>query len=279
MLRYLEHLSERDLELIARAEELSAGAAPLRARLAEQPGLLDQLLGSPRLFEVVFSQEDIGPRVTPFLAFGALVHRLNRDLAEATHVPEWAGPGRRLPVFDPGSLQEFVDESARRFFLIELLASFTKVTSGTMWVRTQRGYRRRRFSELDPVRMAEMVELLPASQRPAGYRRLGDVALFLAGVFPDYTARHPLAATEREHLARSAGITPIEALREDLGFHDAAGAAWYRRAVDAAADLVGTGPEFLRDVADRFPQARRILNLLADRYLFRHDLGLMGPAA
>jgi hypothetical protein len=64
---------------------------------------------------------------------------------------------------------------------------------------------------------------------------------------------------------------------EDLAFHEEAGAAWYRRAVDAAVAAVGAGPELLRDVADHFQQARRILNHLTDRYL--HGGGPSGLAA
>ena len=59
---------------------------------------------------------------------------------------------------------------------------------------------------------------------------------------------------------------------------EVAGAAWYRRSVDEANGAFATGPTFLRTLADRFTEARRILNYLADRYLFRHELGLVGDA-
>ncbi len=277
-LLYLEHLTEHDLDLLAQVAGGDEQGRSLRAHLGRHPEEIDELLADPQVFETIFGR-DIGSRVSPFLTFGVIVNRSARDLRSASFVPEWAGPGRRLPVFDVGSLRDFLDEATRRFFLIELLASFTKVASGSMWVRTRRGYRRRRFSELDPVRLAELVDQLPAAQRPAGYRRLGDVALFLSGVFPDHTARHPLGAHQREHLARSAGISPQAALdpSHHLGVYEAAGAGWYRRAVDAAAAAVGVGPEFLLDVADNFHHARRVLNLLTDRYLFRFDSGLVGP--
>ncbi len=244
--------------------------------------LLDDILAHPRLYEALFGAQsgDIGPRVTPFLAFGVLVNRTTQDLRTESYVPEWTAPNRRLPVFDVASLRSFLDEGTRRFFLIEFLASFTRVASGGMWVRTRKGYRRKRYSELDPVRFAELVDRLPASHRAGGYRRLGDVALFLSGVFPDHTARNPLGELDRERLARSAGVDGTEpvANADDLRFHEVVGAGWYRRAVDAATATVGAGPEFLLDVADRFHHARRILNYLADRHLSRFDSGLMGPA-
>jgi hypothetical protein len=209
-----------------------------------------------------------------------MVGRMATDLQTASLIPEWSGPGRRLPVFDVEPLREFFADGERRFFLIEFLNSFTTVASGTLLVRTKSGYRYRRFSELDPVVLAEMVEQLPVAERPGGYRRLGDVTLFLCGVFPDYTASHPFDDSQLEWLARSARIAPSECYEEaeDFEFLETAGAAWYRRAVDGAVATMGAGPEFLRNVADRFHQARRILNCFADRFLFHTGLGEVRPS-
>ncbi len=279
-LLYREHLSQRDFELLA--QTAGTDDAALKQRMLERPEAIDELLASRRLFEMIFdpSRELADPGASSFLSFAALVNRSASDLHDATYVSEWSGPGKRLPVFDVDCLRQFLDDGARRFFLIEFLNSFTTVASGTFVVQTREGLRQRRFSELDPVALAEMVELLPPAERPGGYRRLGDVALFLSGVLPDHTASHPYTASQREWLARSAVLGPSEALAEDQALHfmEVAGAAWYRRSVDEAKGGIATGPTFLRTLADRFTEARRILNYLADRYLFRHELGLVGDA-
>ncbi|HEX2404802.1 MAG TPA: hypothetical protein VHM29_08870 [Acidimicrobiia bacterium] len=277
-LLYLEHLSQRDFELLAQTAE--TGGAALKQRMLERPEVIDELLASRRLFDMIFDNtRDLAkPGASSFLSFAALVNRSASDLHDASYVSEWAAPGKRLPVFDVEPLRHFLDDGARRYFLIEFLNSFTSVASGSFVVQTRDGIRRKRFSELDPVALAEMVELLPPAERPGGYRRLGDVALFLSGVLPDHTARHPYTPAQREWLAQSAVLGPVEALAEDQALHfiEAAGAAWYRRSVDESNGRVSTGPTFLRTVADRFSDARRILNYLADRYLFRHELGLVG---
>ena len=283
-LLYLEHLSDRDLEVVAQATGAPGSAVDMRARLREQPEDVDELLSSDALFDVVFGT-DTAPSVvhvgmTPFLVFGVLVNKVAKDLSETAFVPEWVGAGQRLPVFDVETLREFVADGVRRFFLIEFLASFTKIASGAVWVRTSRGYRRRRFSELDPVSLAEMVDALPPQQRPGGYRRLGDVSLFLCGVFPDHTTRNSLGELARARLARSAGVEEGHAFEDDdeVRFFEIVGPGWYGRAVDSASSL-GAGPTYLLDVADHFSDARRLLNFLSDRYLHRLDTGLMHPAS
>jgi hypothetical protein len=280
-LLYLEHLSEQDLRLIARKAGRRAEPEDLRVILRDQPEVIEDVLASPELFDAIFGDgEEVSPGVTPFLIFGALVHQTVRELETANFVTEWTGPGRRLPVFDVSPLREFLSRGTNRFFLIELLASFVNVASGSMWVRTRKGYRRRRYSELDPVQLAEMVDMMPPRERPGGYRRLGDVVLFLSGVFPDHTATHPPALPERERLVASAGLAPATALADgtDLRFHEIVGANWYRRAVESAQLSVGRGPGVLLEVADHFSHARRFLNVLADRHLYRYDGGLMRPS-
>src|SRR5881227_3534877 len=129
---YLEHLSDADLALLSSAGE------PARAVHAD-PERIEALIDSPALFRVLF---------------GA-----------ASFVEEWVGPRQRVPVFDVAGLREFGADPLRRFFLAELLASYTHVASGSVMVQTRRGWRRQRFSELDPLRLIELAELLPEAER------------------------------------------------------------------------------------------------------------------
>jgi hypothetical protein len=167
-LLYLEHLSPGDLELLARIA--GTDGAAIRQRMLQRPAVIDDLLASRRLFDVIFdsSRDLLDPGASSLLAFAALVNRSASDLHEASYVPEWAAPGKRLPVFDVECLREFLADGARRYFLVEFLNSFTTVASGTFLVQTKDGLCRRRFSELDPVGLAEMVELLPPAERPGG---------------------------------------------------------------------------------------------------------------
>lgn len=280
-LLFVERLTEHDLGVLA-AATLAAGGSTndLRRTLSRQPELIDVYLGDPRVYEQVFADVDAEmiPGLSPLLVFAVLVHRTVRDLESVSYVPEWTGAGERLPVFDVDSLREFTEDVVRRHLIIEFLSSFTRVASGSVWVRTRRGYRRRRYSELDPLALAEMVESLPADQRGSGYRRLGDVALFLTGVFPDHTARNPLSPVGRARLACFTGVSGAEDLgAEYVRFLEVVGSRWYDRA--ASSPLPYPAREPLADLAANFSLARRFLNYLADTHLHRHDTGLMNPVS
>lgn len=163
--------------MLAAAAGVSAPAGALRA----DPALVASLLGRAEVHRALFGaggSADLDPRLfaSPYLVFSVLVHRVAAELADEAFVEEWLGPGQVVPVFDVAALRELLADAGRRAFLAELLASYTRVASGSVWQRTPRGWRRRRYSDLDPVQLADLLELVPAAQRPGVCRRLGDLA-------------------------------------------------------------------------------------------------------
>jgi len=261
---YLDQLSDSDLELLA-------SAADARADVGRDPTRLEALIDSPATFRLLFSVPGRDPllRGTPFLIFAVLIHRVVRDLGQASFVEEWVGPRQRVPVFDTAGLKDFGADPLRRFFLAQLLASYTNVASGSMLVKTSRGWRRRRFSELDPMRLIELAELVPEVERPSVYRRLGDLSLFLTGIFPDYAAERLVAERERRGLERA--LRPAD--REQAEGHDGIwlleqlGRRAYRIAQQGA-DRGAPLATVLAEVSENFAAARRVLNFLTDRYLY-----------
>jgi hypothetical protein len=282
---YLEHFTDGDLALLVPHGPDGRPIHELRSTLRHRRGGIDDLLNGPRLFEDVFAgggQADPLVGVSPFLAFAAAVHRTARDLASATYTAEWVGIGRRTPVFDVAGLREFLSRPWHRFFLAELLASYTHVSSGSVLVATRRGLRRQRFSELDPVRLAGLLEVVSPAERPGVLRRLGDLALFLTGVFPDYVARKGFAPIERGRLTRAGTLSPPRqagdrggsrppldpdednavALLEQIGRRS------YRAAFHLIKPPVPGNIAVLGELPDRFGDARRILGVVTERFLF-----------
>ena len=268
---YAGQLTDADLGLLASVAAAGTGAAVDASSLRSDPVTLLRLLEDPGAFRAVIGGRGEAVPASPFLVFAVSVQRAAAELASAGHVPERTGPRQRVPLFDAPALRDFLAAPARRLFLAELLASFTRVASGRYRARVGGRMRTRRFSELDPVRLAGLLEAVPRAERPGVYRRLGDVTLFLTGVFPDYSTAHALGPVNAARLLRAADLpasqqdrlagTPAIELWEHLG------ARWYRAARDlapvATARLTVVG-----EVADRFRQARRVLNHVADQYLF-----------
>ncbi len=169
----LERLSDRDLALLAALAGEPGPAEERAARLRERPADIEELLARPdvfaALYEGVGAREDptvagqaaVDPIVAagPFLAFAVLLAATPALLAGLSFVPERVGRRSVVPVFEIDPLREFVAEPLRRLFLADLLASYTHVASGALWVKGRSGWRHRRFSELDPasVRRADPV--------------------------------------------------------------------------------------------------------------------------
>ncbi|HVG99457.1 MAG TPA: hypothetical protein VM844_01745 [Miltoncostaeaceae bacterium] len=279
---YLAHMGPGDLVLIARlAGRPGLDAGEAAALLRADPALADRVLASPDAADLLLrggdpeADRETLVRTTPFLTFAVAVERVAAELREATYVSEWVGPRQRLPLLGGDDLRELLDDRRRRVFLAALLASYTRVASGSVWRETPRGWRRQRFSELDPVRLAATLEVLPESRHPAVHRRLGDLSLFLAGVFPDHTASRAFRPLDLQRLGRAAAVAgPAgevlgEALetRGGVGLLDHLGPRWYRLAAGAA-PAAAASTRLLEAVAERFVQARRALNVLADRHLW-----------
>jgi hypothetical protein len=193
--------------------------------------------------------------------FAAAVHRVGATLVGRSYVADRAGPRSRVPVFDAPVLAAFATDPVHRLFLAELLASYARVVSGTVWRRGARGWRRQRWNELDLPRLAALMDAVPPPERPGVWRRIGDGALFLAGVFPEYAER-TYGDGGLTRLAPLAGPRegPVTELLEAL-----AGRA-YARAGAAVPPGVVESPH----------AARRVLALVADHHL--HAQEGYGPA-
>jgi hypothetical protein len=275
---YADHLTDADLELLASASERSSGESQTGAQLRTHPERLPALIADPRVFQVVFGPGEpvAGPAAlaalaSPFLIFAVAVHRAAAELESMDHVPERSGPRGRVPLFDAPDLRDFLSSPARRLFLAELLASFTRAAGGQYRVQVRGRSRARRFSELDLPRMAGLLESVPEADRPGVYRRLGDVALFLTGVFPDYAVAHGLGPVNAARLLYAAQVPQRRheelAAAPAIDLFEYLGAQWYRVAWGLAPARTAR-LAVVADVADRFRQARRVLNHVADHWLF-----------
>jgi hypothetical protein len=74
-------------------------------------------------------------------------------------------------------------------YLAGMLASFTRIESFAYSVRVRHGvWRRHRVSELDVDSLIRLSNVLNEDQRFSVYRRIGDLCLFVPGVFAEYVS-------------------------------------------------------------------------------------------
>jgi hypothetical protein len=78
---YLEHLSDADLAFLGAAGEFHHD-------MRRDPNLLEALIDSPATFGALFTVPGRDPllRGSPFLLFAVLIHRVVRDLGQASFV-------------------------------------------------------------------------------------------------------------------------------------------------------------------------------------------------
>jgi len=279
---YVQQLSETDLRLLAPAAGLDPNADDTPSRFHRDPSLIEPALVADEVYEAVFDPQDVADELlvhaSPFLVFAVAVHRGTIDLHRTTFTNERIGRRQSVPVFGTDGLRAFTVEPAHRLFLVEHLTSYTKVRSGPIFVQRGNRMRRHRFSEIDAPKLAGLLDMVPEEDRPGIYRRLGDLALFLTGVFPDNTTREPPHPIEIERLLRSVGELPDVARLTDTdigqlvgtrgraGLLEWLGPRWYRLA--ASSTPLPSMASLLAEVADGFDEARRFLTLITDRYLF-----------
>jgi hypothetical protein len=254
----------RDLSTLAGIAGLGS-VDELLADLRLRPWAIHDLLARDDVFEAVMDRHDHPANVvSPSLLFSVLAHRVAKELRSSQYVHDWAGPqGARLPVFDVEPLHEFLADPGRVAFLVRLLESFVIPAPPPVPA-----------DPMDLIDLARWVDAALPGDRILLLRRLGDLALFLAGVFPDRVGGLPLMPVDAQRLGATIDMTAEEilalcsatSLAPGLDAFDRLGAAWYTKVREVAPDQ----PPVVSDIASRFSSARRVLNVLSDRYL--HDI-------
>lgn len=218
--------------------------------LRNKDDLLEPMLEDPRLAERLFNEQEVFVRASTYLFFAVLLRRVRRDLEGQAFVLEPDTCGKRIPVFEAPQAAEFLGESALREYLIEMLCSFVRTNTGVLWWKERGAWRKRKFSDLDLDDMIALCHLVEPALRPHLYKRIADLALFLAGIYPDqatrWTRRRPAQArTVPEYERKGRQFYALAAREHEL--------PWPASVFEG--------------LAQKFTPARQTLNTLSDRYL------------
>jgi hypothetical protein len=229
--------------------------------LRDDEAFVEAMIAAPRLFERVMAEEAIGLRFTPTLFFHVLLCQAHKDLQQAHYTVERRAR-QKIPIFDSHAVVDLLGEPPMRQYLAEMLVSFTRIRGFTYPVRVRRGvWYKRRFSDLDVDSLMRLCQSVEEQLRFGFYKRIADVCLFIAGVFPEYAQPGTSAAWAGRG-------------QRDLEDYEQEGRQFY----ELAADHEGAAVLELRDVllalSQRFTLAAKPLTFLSEHYLLtrRHVL-------
>ena len=250
------HLSESDLRFLVETVATNRRDYDHIVNLIrDKEDLLEPMLDDPKLTERLFRDEEALVRVTPHMLFSALLRRLRRELEKEAYVLDVDTKGKRIPVFAGPAVAEMLSDKQTRDYLAEMLSSFARTNSGIIYWKERGTWHKRRFTDIDLDDMVELARIIDPEMRPALYKRIADIALFLSGIFP-------------EHAAHSSGFRKnIFSAKRTLKDYEQTGKRFYHVAARET-DQTQWKP-VLGTLAEKFSLARLALNSLSDRYVKR----------
>jgi hypothetical protein len=248
------HLSEFDLRFLVETVATNRRDYDHIVSLVRgKEDLLEPMLDDPKLTERLFRDEKALVRVTPHMLFSVLLRRLRKELENQAYVLDVDTKGKRIPIFEGPAVANMLSDKQTRDYLAEMLSSFARTNSGIIYWQERGTWHKRRFSDIDLDDMVELARIIDPEMRPALYKRIADIALFLSGIFPEHSA----------HLAspRKTIFSAKRTLRE----YEQTGKRFYHVAAQET-DQTQWKPVF-GTLAEKFTLARLALNSLSDRYV------------
>jgi hypothetical protein len=221
--------------------------------IRDKEDLLEPMLEDPKLTERLFRNEEALVRISPHMLFSLLLRRLRTALEKEAYILDVDTRGKRVPIFQGPAVAEMLSDRQTRDYLAEMLSSFARTNSGIIYWKERGAWHKRRFSDMDLDDMIELARIIDPEMRPALYKRIADIALFLSGIFPEHAA---LVSD-----ARKTGFSANRTLKD----YEQAGKRFYSVAARET-DQVRWKSVF-ETLAEKFTLARLALNSLSDRYV------------
>ena len=229
----------------------------------DDEGFVETMLRDKELFDRVMEDEEILVRISPKLFFAILLERIRRDLEKETYTIERRHL-QRIAIFDSDRVVDLLSRKQIRDYLAGMLASFTRVESFTLPVRVRKGiWHKYRFNDFDVDSLIRCCEAVDEDHRFRFYKRIADVCLFLAGMFPQHIEaqyRYPLSGKIRPRV-RGQSRRSIEDYEEE-------GRAFYELAAEHELARVQNLDEVLSTLSENFTLAKKPLAFISDHYLW-----------
>lgn len=219
------------------------------------------MLDDEKLFRRATEDDEALMRMSPWLLFSILVRTAIKQLATERFTIERVGSSGRIPIFDVDRVNSVVQNSGIRDYLVDLLVSFLRTDSTTVWYRSGKRVRRRSFSDLDIDDMIGLAGSLEDASRFPYYKRIGDICLFIVGMFPEHVLAGYIPGLGTQAAARRTRG------RRSLSEYEADARRFYAMAAAQSAARAHGLEGVLEMLSENFELARKPLNLISDRYI------------
>ncbi len=244
-----------------------SNALSVREAIRNDPAYRKAIVSDERVFSQVINDKESFLKISPSLYFEVLLRRAQKDLISSSYTIEREGRGN-IPVFDTGKVAGFLDTPNMLEYLANMLASFTRIRSFVVPVRVRKGIRRRvRYNDMDVDSLIDFAARVDESERFSYYKRIGDVCLFLTGLFRDSTY------SQKSHFGSNfqSGTYPrttfVRKRRRSVEEYESEGRRFYRLAEEHPTASVLELTDVFSVLRDEFSAARKPLAFLAARYL------------
>ena len=256
-------LSGRDLDFLVDvvSPEVS-DKAQLKQIIREDEDFRNTYVADDRIFRRVMGDDEILLKISPTLFFEILLRKAADDLSRVGYTLE-KNRNMHIPVFDANDLVSLLNRESLLIYLADMLSSFTRVESYTVSIRIRKGvWHKIRFNDLDIKSLISLCEVVDDGYRFSLYKRIGDICLFILGLFPVYAERnyrYPLSGKARPAVAGRPRVSPGDYEKEGQKFYRLA--AEHRSAIDLKLS------EVFWALHENFQKAKKPLNYIAEHYL------------
>ena len=258
-------LSERDVDFLT--ETVSPEVSDqyrLKGVIRKDEDFRNKFIGDERVFRRVMDDDEIFLKISPSLFFEILLRKAARDLEKTGYTIERTST-MKVPVFDAGDVVELLTKESLLTYLAHMLSSFTRIESYAISFKARKGFWHTiRFNDLDIQSLMSFCDVVEEERRLGFYKRIGDICLFIMGLFPDYVERehrYPFSGHLRPQAPGKLRISPEE--------YEEEGRRFYRLAAEHPSAREMDLSDVFWALHEKFQAAKKPLNFIAEHYL--HD--------
>ncbi|MDY6987238.1 MAG: hypothetical protein SWQ30_04200 [Thermodesulfobacteriota bacterium] len=261
-------LSGKDLDFLAEtAFPEVTDKFKLKEIIKEDQDFRNSFIQDVKVFRRVMDDDGILLKISPGLFFEILLRKAASDLEEVSYTIEKTS-AIKTPVFDAKDVVELLGKESLLGYLAHMLSSFTKTGSHAVSFKAKDGNLTNvRLSDLDIRGLKALSEAVDDGHRLGLYKRIGDICLFILGIFPDYAeggCRYPLSRETGPQIGAMAGIGPEDYERE--------GRKFYKLAAEHASAKELALSQVFWALHDNFQKAKKPLNFISQYYLQQNGM-------